>query len=102
MTKEYHHKNIDILLHSRVRLAIVALLSSVDELNFNDLLNEIDTSKGNLSTHLKKLEDEKYISVKKSFIKRKPNTSYSITTEGLTAFQNYLDLVESFALKKKM
>ena len=59
MSKQFDHKNIDVILHSRLRLAILAVLSSVDEIDFTSLCKEVNTTNGNLSAHLKKLEEYK-------------------------------------------
>ena len=64
------------------------------EVSFNDLKDLLDVTDGNLASHLKYLEKEGYISVKKSFINRKPNTVYIITEEGNTAFEKHLEILE--------
>ena len=65
-----------------------------ENLNFNDLKALIDATDGNLATHLKTLEENKYIKVHKGFIGRKTNTTYSITKSGETAFRSHLDALE--------
>ncbi len=101
MSKLFDYKNIDIFIHSRVRLAILAVLSTVDEIDFTSLCNEVNTTKGNLGAHLKKLEDIKYIKVDKQFINKKPVTTCKITKKGLKSFQEYLDMVDQFAKQKQ-
>ena len=64
------------------------------ELSFNDLKDLLEVTDGNLASHLKYLEKENYLSVKKSFINRKPNTVYTITEEGKAAFEKHLDILE--------
>ena len=64
------------------------------EASFNDLKELLEVTDGNLASHLKHLEKEGYISVKKSFINRKPNTVYAITETGKTAFEKHLDILE--------
>ena len=64
------------------------------EASFNDLKELLDVTDGNLASHLKHLEKEGYISVKKSFINRKPNTIYAITEAGETAFGKHLETLE--------
>jgi DNA-binding MarR family transcriptional regulator len=102
MAKTFDHQNIDALLHSRIRLSIIAVLVTVDEMDFNSLLKEINTTKGNLSVHLRKLEEGKYVSIKKRFVDKKPLTTCSITKKGTMAFKDYLTMVEQFSnLNKK-
>lgn len=65
-----------------------------EDINFNDLKALIDATDGNLATHLKTLEEHKYIKVEKGFIGRKTNTLYSITKAGEKAFRSHLDALE--------
>lgn len=79
---------------SRIRIGIMSALMVNESLNFNDLKSLIDITDGNLATHLKTLEDHKYIDVKKGFIGRKTNTTYSVTKAGEKAFRAHLDAIE--------
>jgi DNA-binding HxlR family transcriptional regulator len=79
---------------SRIRIGIMSALMVNDALNFNDLKALIDVTDGNLATHMKTLEENKFIQVKKGFIGRKTNTSYSITKAGEKAFRTHLDALE--------
>jgi DNA-binding MarR family transcriptional regulator len=79
---------------SRIRIGIMSALMVNDSLNFNDLKTLIDVTDGNLATHLKTLEENKYMEVKKGFIGRKTNTTYSITRAGEKAFRAHLDALE--------
>lgn len=79
---------------NRIRLGIMSVLVVNESLDFNALKKYLEVTDGNLSSHLKKLEDEAFIEVKKSFIDRKPNTRYSITDKGRTAFENHLKALE--------
>lgn len=65
-----------------------------NEVSFNDLKELLDVTDGNLASHLKHLEKEGFISVKKSFINRKPNTVYIITDTGKTAFEKHIETLE--------
>ncbi|MCK9209935.1 MAG: transcriptional regulator [Ignavibacteriaceae bacterium] len=98
---QFDHKNIDEILHSRLRLAILAILSSVDEIDFTSLCKEVNTTNGNLSAHLKKLENINYISIEKRFVDKKPLTTCKVTENGLKAFQAYLDMVEQLIKQKR-
>ena len=88
------------LLADRVRLALMATLGSAEEpIDFSTLLEALELSKGNLSSHLRKLEEGNLISVEKSFVDRKPRTTYQSTEEGKNELNKYLLAVEK-ALKK--
>ena len=101
MGKLFDHQNIDVLLHSRIRLSIIAVLVTVDEVDFSTLCKEVNTTRGNLSVHLKKLEDGKYIKIEKKFVDKKPLTTCKISKKGMRSFQEYLDMVEQFSNKNK-
>ena len=79
---------------NRVRLGIMSALAVNNTLDFNALKEYLDVTDGNLATHIKKLEEKGFISVKKSFIDRKPNTRYSMTSEGEKAFEEHLKVLE--------
>jgi len=65
-----------------------------DQVAFNNLKEMLEVTDGNLASHLKYLEKEEYISVRKSFINRKPNTGYSATEAGKNAFEKHLNALE--------
>ena len=79
---------------SRIRIGIMSALMVNEGMNFNDLKALMHVTDGNLATHLKTLEENKYIQVKKGFIGRKTNTTYSISKTGEKAFRNHLDALE--------
>lgn len=89
-------KNLDPLLHSQVRLAIMSLLISFKSAEFNFLLENIQTSKGNLSFQITKLKNAEYLSVKKSFKGNYPLTTCKITKKGLRAYQDYVDALSGY------
>lgn len=72
----------------------MSALAVNDKLDFTSLKEYLEVTDGNLATHLKKLEEEEFIGVEKSFINRKPNTKYYMTKEGKKAFDNYLKVME--------
>ena len=72
----------------------MAALMVNSKLSFNDLKELLELTDGNLASHLKALEKVEYINVNKSFIGRKPNTTYNITTEGKSAFELHLNALE--------
>ena len=96
---EFDYQNLDDLIHSRIRLAIISVLVAVEEADFNFLKEKVNATDGNLSVHLKKLEDAKYISVKKEFVDRKPKTVYSLTKIGIKAFELYVAQLEKLIKK---
>lgn len=83
------HNNIDRVIHEPVRLAILKILSSAKEVDFKFLLTTLGLTKGNLATHINKLEETKLIAVKKEFRGKIPHTSYRITNTGRQQFQEY-------------
>lgn len=90
------------LLGDRVRLSIMGVLASENRpVNFNELLEALGLSKGNLSTHMKKLEDENLIRIHKQFVDRKPRTSYECTAAGRAALNNYLEQVQKMLAQTK-
>ncbi len=86
---------------SRVRLGIMSALAVNDSLDFTSLKEYLEVTDGNLATHLKKLEEEGFISVEKTFIDRKPNTSYHMTDEGKEAFEEHLKVLEQIINTQK-
>jgi len=79
---------------SRIRLGIMSVLAVNDALDFNALKEYLDLTDGNLASHLKGLEKEAFIQVEKTFIGRKPNTTYCLTDEGKQAFSDHLNALE--------
>ncbi|MFZ2900849.1 MAG: transcriptional regulator [Saprospiraceae bacterium] len=79
---------------SRVRLGIMSALMVNEALDFNALKELLDVTDGNLASHTRALEQEKFIRVDKSFIGRKPNTRFSITQAGRLAFEKHLEALE--------
>jgi DNA-binding transcriptional ArsR family regulator len=96
-------KDLDPLLHSQVRLAIMSLLISVKEAEFSFLLENINTTKGNLSFQLSKLNEADYIKIVKSFKGKYPLTTCSITQKGINAYEKYVDSIDEYfkEFKKK-
>ncbi len=87
--RRFDYNQIDELLHSRIRLAIVSVLARCEEAEFTYLRDEIGATDGNLAVHCRKLEDAGYIVCKKRFVGRKPSTSYSLTQVGRDALVHY-------------
>jgi DNA-binding MarR family transcriptional regulator len=81
---------IDDVIHGRMRLGIMAYLANVEVADFNELKAALQATQGNLSIHLRKLEDAGYIEIEKSFLARKPLTRARLTPAGRSAFAGYL------------
>ena len=79
---------------SRIRLGIMSALAVNEKFDFNALKEFLEVTDGNLASHLKALEKEKFIAVEKSFVGRKPNTSYFMTQAGKKAFDEHLNALE--------
>jgi DNA-binding MarR family transcriptional regulator len=85
---------LDRILEHRIRLQIMSVLVANDSYDFNSLKEVLNVTDGNLASNLKTLEKEKYLSVSKSFVDRKPNTKYKATEKGRNAFKKHLDALE--------
>ena len=90
---------IDEVIHGRVRLGIMAYLSGVGAADFNELKARLQTTDGNLSVHLRKLEEAGFVEVAKSFQGRKPLTRATMTEQGRDAFVAYLDAMSSLVAR---
>ena len=88
-------REIDRMIHERLRLGIISALAAHQSMTFNELKTAVKTSDGNLSVHARKLEDAGYIRCAKSFAGRTPKTEYSLTPMGRRALERYLDHMEA-------
>ena len=91
------HNSINRVVHEPVRLAILKILTLVKEVDFNFLLTTLGVTKGNLATHINKLETTGLIQVKKEFRGKVPHTSYKITRTGRRQFQKYWENMKALA-----
>jgi DNA-binding MarR family transcriptional regulator len=89
-------KDLDPLLHSQLRLAIVSLLVSVRKAEFTHLKEKTGATAGNLSVQLQKLKDAQYIEIEKSFKDNYPQTLCSITNKGVKAFETYVKNLKEY------
>ena len=89
-------KELDPLLHSQLRLAIVSLLLSVEEADFVWLKEKTEATSGNLSVQLDKLSEAGYISVRKEIIGKKPRTACSLTKKGRDALDEYVRTLKEY------
>lgn len=86
---------IDDVIHGRVRLGIMVYLASAEVADFNELKSVLDATQGNLSVHLRKLEEARYVEVEKGYAGRKPLTRVRLTAKGRKAFAEYLTTMSS-------
>jgi len=84
---------LDDVIHGRVRLGVMAYLADAEVADFTELKTLLEVTQGNLSVHLRKLEEAGYVSIDKSFLDRKPLTRVRMTDEGRQAFSAYLDAI---------
>lgn len=89
-------KELDPLLHSQLRLAVMSILMSVEEADFVYLREKTESTAGNLSVQLDKLARAGYITVEKGFAGRKPRTVCRVTDKGRLAFEDYVDTLRSY------
>jgi DNA-binding transcriptional ArsR family regulator len=89
-------KDLDPLLHSQLRLAVMSLLISVKKAEFGWLKEKTDSTAGNLSIQLQKLKDGGYIEITKSFRDNYPLTECSITKKGIKAFEDYVKSMQQY------
>ena len=92
---DFDYAAIDEILHSRVRLAIVAFLAGAKTADFVAVRDATKTTDGNASIHLRKLEDAGYIAMQKRFVARKPQTLYSLSERGRRALLAYVTHLET-------
>ena len=89
-------KDLDPILHSQVRLAIMSLLINVKSAEFSFLLENINTTKGNLSFQLTKLKEAEYVEIKKTFKGNYPLTISEITQKGIDAYEVYVNAIDEY------
>jgi DNA-binding MarR family transcriptional regulator len=93
---DFDHRRLDDVLTSRIRLAMVSALATVDEMEFTVLRDLVGATDGNMTTHTKRLEEAGYIEVEKRFVERKPCTSYRLTEKGRASFAAYVEELGRF------
>ena len=89
-------RELDPLLHSQLRLAVMSILMSVESADFVYLREQTDSTAGNLSVQLDKLEAAGYISVEKSFAGKRPKTTCRVTDLGRPAFEEYVEAIKRY------
>lgn len=88
-------KELNPIIHSQLRLAIMSILISVEEADFNYLKERTEATSGNLSVQLEKLRQEGYIEVNKAFVGKKTRTSCRVTDKGRLALEEYVNALKS-------
>ena len=89
-------KELDPLLHSQLRLAIISILISTEEADFVFIREQTNATAGNLSVQIEKLREAGYIDVSKSFRGKMPRTSCKITKKGINAFESYVEVLKNY------
>jgi DNA-binding MarR family transcriptional regulator len=92
---------LDRVIHEKGRLAIMSALAASPELAFTDLRNLLEMTDGNLTTHIRTLQQEGYVSVAKSYRNNRPLTTCSLTPAGRKAFADYVNLLEQIVRQNK-
>lgn len=95
MKSTHDYRQLDPLLVSRIRLAVVTLLATVEQADFSFLLERTGTSPGNLGAHMAKLTGAGYVGEQKRFHRRRPQTRYRLTEQGHEALQAHLAHIEA-------
>jgi len=86
--------NLDRVIHEKGRLAIMSMLAASPELSFTELRDTLNMTDGNVTAHIRTLQESGYVSVAKSYKNNRPLTTVSLTTAGRKAFAGYVDLLE--------
>ena len=92
---------IDKIIHEPARLRIMMILSGIDEADFNFLLTTLEMTRGNLSSHMDRLEQAGYVKILKSFNGKIPNTGYHLTRTGKKALSRYWKTLEEIRELRK-
>jgi len=90
------YKDLDPLLHSQLRLAIISMLVTSEKVEFTHIMKETQAAAGNISIQIKKLQEAGYLSVEKSFMNNYPKTMLSITEKGIKAFECYVNDLKKY------
>jgi DNA-binding MarR family transcriptional regulator len=92
---------LDRVIHEKGRLGIMSLLAATPELSFTELRNTLNMTDGNLTTHIRTLQEAGYVAVTKSFQGSRPLTTCSLTSAGRDAFARHIDLLEQIIRQAK-
>jgi DNA-binding MarR family transcriptional regulator len=92
---------LDRVIHEKGRLAIMSLLAAAPKLSFTELRDTLNMTDGNITTHIRTLQEAGYVSVTKSFEGSRPLTTCALTESGRKAFANYINLLEQIVQRAK-
>jgi len=92
---------LDRVIHEKGRLAIMSMLAASPELSFTELRDTLEMTDGNITTHIRTLQEAGYIAVAKSYQNNRPLTTCSLTPAGRKAFTGYVDLLEQIIRQTK-
>jgi DNA-binding MarR family transcriptional regulator len=92
---------LDRVIHEKGRLAIMSMLAAAPELSFTDMRDALSMTDGNLTTHIRTLQESGYVSITKSFRNNRPLTTCSLTEAGKKAFTGYINLLEQIVQQTK-
>jgi DNA-binding MarR family transcriptional regulator len=92
---------LDRVIHEKGRLAIMSMLAATPELSFTELREAIGMTDGNLTTHIRTLQEAGYVSVAKSFRNNRPLTTCSLTPAGRKTFAAYVDLLDQIVRQNR-
>ena len=90
------YKDLDPLIHSQLRLAIISMLVSSEKVEFTHIQEETKAAAGNVSIQLKKLQEAGYVEIEKTFKNNYPKTMVSITQKGVKAFEDYVSNIKKY------
>jgi len=93
--------NLDRVIHEKGRLAIMSMLAASPELSFTELRDALGMTDGNVTTHIRTLQEAGYVAVAKSYQNKRPLTTVSLTNQGRKAFTEYVDLLEKIVQQAK-
>ena len=92
---------LDRVIHEKGRLAIMSMLAAAPELSFTELRDALTMTDGNLTTHIRALQEGGFVSVAKTYQNRRPLTTCSLTPAGRKAFADYINLLEKIVRQNK-
>ena len=92
---------LDRVIHEKGRLAIMSMLAASPELSFTEMRDALNMTDGNLTTHIRTLQEAGYVSVTKAFQNNRPLTTCSLTASGRKAFHGYINLLEQIIRQAK-
>ena len=93
--------NLDRVIHEKGRLGIMSLLAASPELSFTELRDSLGMTDGNVTTHIRTLQEAGYVSVAKTYERNRPLTTCSVTAAGKKAFTAYINLLEQIVQQTK-